>query len=419
MQQEHQFQVHNSQENSLTNDSIEIRIYDSFEALFDMQQEWDNFMEKMNAEIFLTYDWCSLWWKYYGKGRHLKIFIFRLRGIIIGILPVFMENLRFGLFNIRIIKIVSTDFMPTTIILPISHNYLSSIIPEFINKINDLWSWDVLQIGDLSGVYKELDKLSEIINATLSCSHKIECKETAVQTYFEIANSFEDQIKTLSTRQRTKTKRVYKELQDKKITLKSIASSEHNYMSFLKDFIDMHQAHWHNLGIAGHFVDWPHAREFHTDMASAQIKYNRLRILKIMLNNECIGYEYIYKFGNAYCWFLSARTDLSKFPRIDFHRIAFGEKINHAINDKVKWIDAMRGYYEYKLVMGGQLRPAHSIIAYSNKGVSNFKYHILKNSAWFLNVIYMKIWRRRLVPSLRIRPKSLLNIWIRTVMFSR
>jgi CelD/BcsL family acetyltransferase involved in cellulose biosynthesis len=309
--------------------------------------------------------------------------------------------------------------MPITISLPIDHNYLMLVIPAFLNRISTLWSWDVLHIGALAGSYKQVDRLSETIRNTLNGSHKVECKETEVQTYFEIANSFEDQLKTLSARQRTKTKRVYKELLDKGITLKSIAADEQNYISFLNDFIDMHQANWQRLGIAGHFVDWPHARELHKEIASAQIKHDRLRLLKIMLNDQCVGYEYIYKFGNTYCWFLSARTELSEFPRIDFHRIAFGEKINHAISDKVKWIDALRGYYEYKLVMGGQLKPVNSVIVYSNKGVSNFRYHIFKRSSWLLNVIYMKIWRRRLVPRLRIRPKPLLKLWIKTNMFSR
>jgi CelD/BcsL family acetyltransferase involved in cellulose biosynthesis len=277
----------------------------------------------------------------------------------------------------------------------------------------------VLNIGDLSGAYKQLDRLSETLSHTLNGSYKVECKETAVQTYFEIANSFENQLKTLSARQRTKTKRVYKELQDKGIILKSIAANEQNYVSFLNAFIDMHQAHWQSLGIAGHFVDWPHARELHKEIASAQIKHDRLRILKIMLNDQCVGYEYMYKFSNTYCWFLSARTDLSEFPHIDFHRIAFGEKINHAISDKVTVMDALRGHYEYKLVMGGKLKPVHSFMVYSNKGASNLRYQIFKKFAWALNIIYWKIWRRRLAPRLRMPPKPLLNIWIKTEMFSR
>src|SRR5665811_780501 len=98
-----------------------------------IRDSWDSFMEEMNAEIFLTYDWCQLWWKYYGKDRHLKIYIFHLSDRIIGILPVFMEKIWLGPFNIKIVKIVCTDFMPTTIILPVSHDYLSQVIPAFLN----------------------------------------------------------------------------------------------------------------------------------------------------------------------------------------------------------------------------------------------------------------------------------------------
>lgn len=399
-------------------ESIDMQTFDSFEELLVLERDWDNFMEEMKCEIFLTYDWCRLWWKYYGKNRHLKVFIFRSSGRIVGILPAFMETIWLG-FKIRLVKIVGTDFMPTTISLPVSRDYLRPVISVFLNQISLLWSWDVLNIGDLSGAYRELDELRAVTTDTLHSSHTIRCDETDVQTYFEIASSLDEQIKTLSTRQRTKTKRVYKELQDKNIDLKSVAADEQNHVTFLDSFIDMHQAHWQSLGMAGHFVDWPHARLLHKEMASAQIKHDRLRILKIMLNNQCIGYEYIYKFGSAYCWFLSARTDLTQFPRIDFHRIAFGEKINHAVRDGVKSIDALRGHYEYKLVMGGQLKPVHRMIAYSSKNVSNLRYQVFRRCAWLLNVMYMKIWRRRVAPRLRIRPGPLLAIWIKTAMFSR
>ena len=400
-------------------DNIYHNIADSFDEIEYLHDAWDKFAKENGGPVYMSFDWCRVWWKYYGKGRELKIFIFKRKDQIIGILPLFCETFGVWPIYLNVIKIVSTDFTPITISIPIDPNYFKIVIPAFLNQLNNLWSWNVMHIGALSGSYKYWSSFSETLSTALNGSHNVECHETDVQTYYDVANSFEDQVKTLSARQRTKTKRVYKELRDKGITLKSIAADEQNYISFLDAFIDMHQANWQRLGIAGHFVDWPHARELHKEIASAQIKHDRLRILKIILNDQCIGYEYIYKFSNTYYWFLSARTELREFPRIDFHRIAFGEKINHAISDKVKWIDAMRGYYEYKLVMGGILEPVHSIIVYSKKGISNIKYQIFKKLAWTLNVIYMKIWRRRIVPRLRMRPKPLLNIWIKTNMFSR
>jgi hypothetical protein len=202
------------------------------------------------------------------------------------------------------------------------------------------------------------------------------------------------------------------------MTLSSIAADEQKYMDFMDDFIDMHQSHWQKLGMAGHFVDWPHARELHKEMATTQIKHDRLRLLKIMLNDQCIGYEYIYKFSDMYCWFLGARTDLSQYPQIDFYRISFREKVNQAIKDRIKRIDALRGHYEYKLKLGGKLYPIHSITIHSKKGVACFRYRVFKKLVWLLDVIYMKIWRRRLSPRLKIIPGPQWKMWIKTHMLA-
>jgi len=87
--QEHQFKVQNTCEDDRMQNDIVVEVYDNFEDLLDMQPSWDSFMEEMNAEIFLTYDWCRLWWKYYGKKRDLKVFVFKQNDNISGILPLF------------------------------------------------------------------------------------------------------------------------------------------------------------------------------------------------------------------------------------------------------------------------------------------------------------------------------------------
>ena len=63
---------------------FQVEIYEDFEDIAISQSEWDAFMESVDAEIFLTFDWCRSWWKFYGKKRKLKIFIFRERKNICG-----------------------------------------------------------------------------------------------------------------------------------------------------------------------------------------------------------------------------------------------------------------------------------------------------------------------------------------------
>ena len=39
----------------------------SFDELQRLREPWDRLALKAGSEIFLTYDWCRIWWKYYGK----------------------------------------------------------------------------------------------------------------------------------------------------------------------------------------------------------------------------------------------------------------------------------------------------------------------------------------------------------------
>ena len=74
------------------NDKVEVEIYNSFSALEPIKREWDRFIEEIGGEIFLTYDWCRIWWKYYGVDRDLGIFVFRHCGEICGIYRFSMKS---------------------------------------------------------------------------------------------------------------------------------------------------------------------------------------------------------------------------------------------------------------------------------------------------------------------------------------
>ena len=84
---------------------MNIEVFQSFDDAKALQKEWDEFIARIDGEIFLTYDWCRIWWKYYGRGRDLKIFVMRQDGAIIAILPVFLEKLGIAPFGLRVVQV--------------------------------------------------------------------------------------------------------------------------------------------------------------------------------------------------------------------------------------------------------------------------------------------------------------------------
>ena len=94
---------------------ITFQKFQNFEEAEPIKSEWDQFVEAQTADIFLTYDWCRIWWKYYGRKREPLLFVFRNNGQICGILPMFRGKIRLGPFSARVVKLMCTDYSPVSI----------------------------------------------------------------------------------------------------------------------------------------------------------------------------------------------------------------------------------------------------------------------------------------------------------------
>jgi len=398
--------------------SIDVEIFEDFESLSGMQQNWDRFMEEMNAEIFLSYDWCKIWWKYYGKDRVLKIFLFKKNDQIVGILPLFREVVGQWPMNISVIKIVGTDFNPITVSIPLKKDLLNELLKSFINELNHVCSWDIIYLGAICGRYEASDQLEQALNEILSSAYYIQRKTTDIQTYFQIANNWEEQIATLSQKQRNKTRREFKEIQKRGLSLACVHATSATFTPMFTDFVQMHKTQWQKRGMPGHFNEWPYSYDFHKEFAYVQLTRGRLRLLQIWLGDVVIGYEYLFRYGNTYQWYLGARTGLENEQHLHFYRLSFREKIESALSENVRCIDAGRGEYEYKIDMGGKLLPVQSIIIYSRSPIAFFVVNLFRRLVWLTDILYSKLWRRRIAPWLGIKTGSFWQWWTKTHMFS-
>lgn len=404
-------------ENENADNNLDIEVYNSFDQIAITPSEWDGFIESQDGEFYLTYRWCYTWWSHYNYGRELLIFVFREDLEIVGILPSFLEHFGVGFASMNFLKIIGGDSLPITFSIPLNPRKLDLILVRLFDYLRKNHKWDVIYLGAISGKYIYCDDLIQAIHESSQEKYKTRIKRDEVQTYFDVQPNWDDQVKTLSSRQRTKTKRVFKEIQSNSINLSSRFSAESEITISYEQFVNMHQERWQSIGMPGHFLDWPLSYEFHKTLISNDLE-KRVRLLEIYFDNDLIGYDYLFKFGNTYYWYLTARAKYENDTRIDFHRISFREKVIQSINENVKFIDGGRGYYEYKLVMGGRLETVKSVFIENNGLFKKLKIFVFYFLIAINNLIYSKIWRRRLSHKLRIKPKSLWRFWVRTHMLS-
>ncbi len=397
---------------------ISVEVATTFEQLASMQKEWDDFMESVGGEIFLTYDWCRVWWKHYGNGRKLMIFLFRRNGSLIGILPTFAEDIRVGPMHVKVVKIVGTDFMPVTVTLPVLEGCWEKTFKIFLSVLNEHCSWDIVYVGAVAGRCNVLTSVSKENNGSISKLYRIKVKTTDIQTYFKVANSVEEQLDTLNKKQRSNIRRAYKTIETSGLTFGCSLASDTTLGDYFKEFVSVHQSQWQKIGQAGHFVDWPHAYEFHEETSASQQKRGRLRLMKIMLGNETIGFKYAYRFGKDYLVYLTARGEVCNLRNLDFNRITFMEQVRHASSEGVKSIDSMRGYYDHKIMLGGEVLPVKNLYVQPKQFSNRIRCELLRGMAFGLDLLYLKIWRRRVAPRIGVVPKPFWRLWIRSHMFA-
>jgi CelD/BcsL family acetyltransferase involved in cellulose biosynthesis len=396
-------------------DLLEVIYSENFEDLAYMQEEWDAFIESAGGEVFLTYDWCRVWWKFYGKNRNLRIFVFRHANELVGLLPVFSETLWLGPTFARIVTMIGTGYTPVCITYPVKRAFLDEVSNKYVTELNRWCKWDMLHIGTICGRYDSVDNLAQTLRKNFGDSHQIQVKTSDFQTYFQIADTWDEQVANLGPENRRSMRRHFNKILKQGVSVDCIAATRDNFAQIFDNFVQMHQSYWQKKGQAGHFEDWPSSYEFHREVALVQLDRQRLRLHEFRLADHCIGYDYAYKFGDTYYWFLNARDGSEK---IDFFKTDFAELVKRAIKENVKWFDAMRGVYEYKTNLGGQLFPNSNIYVQPNTMPHLLRIRAFRLLVKLFNILYLKLWRQRIILWLGLKPHKFLDIWLRSHMFS-
>jgi len=401
----------------MANKNIEMTVFSSFEELKKIEKEWDNFLENSGCEIFLSYEWCRIWWNFYGNKRKLKVIVFTHENNTIGLLPLFIDKLWNGFKYVKVLKLISSDFTLAQFHLPIKNEYLSEVF-ELLRNFLEHEKNPILYLGPIAGKYKNMDKINAAFETIFSDTYSMKIFKSNVETYFNMKKSLDEYLNSINNKEKADINRNYRYLQklDSKFINTSVETIIVGPECFEKDFdefVKMHNKHWQFLGMPGHFSDWPDSIQFHKKICYELLKKDRLMFLKIIYNGDCLGYEYIFKFNNRYYEFLNSRTDNSYYKNISTGKINFSEMIKYALTDKIDYIDSMRGKYEHKIKLGGELHDMHEIFIIKKSFLLKLNYSILKLFAKFYTILFYKIWYLRLGKKFKINNRKLSKFWIR------
>jgi CelD/BcsL family acetyltransferase involved in cellulose biosynthesis len=386
---------------------------DSFEGAGVSREEWDQLVRDVGADLYVTYDWCRIWWRHYGGNRRLRLYIFRAGERLVGLAPMFIERVRIGPVSLRIAKRVGADFALTIFVLPLTAEYVEIAYRELMKRLIDGANCDAVWFGFVPGTDPTLSGLREACCSLKNLVTVARDAPAGPHTSFHLPETFDAYLASLNKRQRQNYRRDVNFLNKHFEVGRDIVKDSARGGAAFAQFKIMHDKQWLAEGKLGHFGDWPYSESFNTDLVTELSRLGRFRMVHLLADQKIVSSQYAFVFGNCCYWRLPARAVDERLERFGLGRLGLMALIEAMISEGVRQIEAGVGHYDYKVQLGGKELQIHTLLVVSRRRGVVSRARLFLKFADLLHLVYYRVWRLRVAPRLPLPIGSLWRIWIR------
>jgi len=391
---------------------LTVSVHASFDELAPLALEWDELAERAGADVYATFDWCRTWWEFYGAGRHLRVALARSGGELVGILPFFRETLWIGGLPARLFRLVGCDHSVSTTGVVIKEGLAKDVIAAWAAGLGT--GWDAIHLGPLAGYNTLWRDVASALQGVFDNCHVRVKDDAGPQIVFELPGSFDQYLARLSKKERSNMLRKEKLLRQEHEVTHRVRTGPREVVDAYARFMWLHQALWKGKGRLGHFGDWPRSKEFHEALVRRLSEKGHVLFFELEVDGEVAASKYCFLFGRRIHTFMTGRDDREAFENYSLGTVVFAALVEHAITSGVTTMDAMRGYYDYKVRQGGTVMPLKTITVVRHKARSRVAMKTLELASWLLHTGYYRLWFKR-ISNWRWLPKGpLWPLWIRS-----
>lgn len=393
---------------------LKCSLVECFSSLFNIRHTLDEYVSELDGTIYMTYDWLRCWWRNYGFGRSLRLFIFSNKETIIGLLPFYIDAIPIFRQNYKVARLVGANIPPRCFDPPVSKDNTLFIANCVLKQLLGIDGCDVISFGPVSANHILKDVMAREAMNCDGLVRKMDNIFCGLNNVFYLPKNINNYFKSLSyneRKHRKQEKRIMKSIYNVNVEL--IKNHELIGNAF-EEFVNAHTKQWSAEGKLGHFRSWPNALTFHKELIKIQGFLGRVRILRICKDNNPIANIYSYAFGKSYYMELSARSTDTRWNKISIGKFAIIAMLEEAIMEGMERVHAGIGKYEYKTRLGAKEESMSIIRIYSSRSGSASRTIIasLVNAA--MKYGYHKIYYRRLSPKLPKKMRKAQSMeWLR------
>jgi len=399
---------------------LRLEVFRDWESARTFEEEWDRFGTEVAADIHLAPAWCRVWWRHYGRGE-LRILAVRhdegsaTPGALAAVFPLFISRAWIGPFPLRLAKFIGADSTIAVIRPPVTEECAEACYRLAIDHLLDAERCDAASFGPLGG---ESDRAGAIRRACAGSGAPratVRERTIGVHTIYRLPESAEAYWMSLDRGHRSNLRRSLKRLDERfGIRMQRITDPEELREHF-PAFVAMHTAQWRSEGLPGHFGDWPGSLAFAEELVRELAPAGRVVLSCLLAAERPVSYFWDFRCGRTAHWRLPARvTGEEEMEKLGLGRAGLILRIETLIPEGIRTVEDGPGHYEYKLQHGAEEFPLRSVLVVRRSPYARGAVPLALAVSAGIHFAYYRVWRRKGLKLLGLRPGKLWRCWIRT-----
>lgn len=349
---------------------IEINTLDN---LLSLKDKWHDFLnDSHNNNMFMTWEWLTIWWKQYGDDKDLKILMVKGdHDEFVCLVPLMISQREYFGFNLKVIEFIGKD--QADYIDIIIKDYNEEIFNAIFNYLNST-KWDII---DLQLIPENSPTIEYLTNIATQQGYLVEKSMKETSPYLKLPKTWDEFYKNLSRKKRSNFGRCERKLNEKyKLSLKVIKDLR-NINSRMEIFTNMHQKLWEGKNGGNLFTD-EKFKMFLNKIAKEFVKKKWLYFTMLEADDQPIATLFGFKYSDTIYFYLTA-YDLN-YKKFSPGTILFGYTFRDAIE---------HGYYNIDFLKGGEFHK------YSWKSSNNGLARLIIGGKTIVSKIYLKARQTR------------------------
>lgn len=337
---------------------MQVTTITEYNDFLELENNWKYIFEKCGAKnIFTSWEWCSLWWKYYGQNQKLMVLVVKDGEEIIGIVPLMLSDGNSSTLwrpRIRFIGEDIADYMD--FLIPRDNKKVVKVIANFLIKLNN---WEVIDLKRIPETSPNLIPIKECI-AELNYPHVF--RVSSISPFIKIETRWDDYYKSIS-------KGLKQDIRTALNKFKLLGEinfetfDENALKSVLDTFSTLHKKRQSNK-IGQSLFETQTNRNFFYDLAFTFTRRGWADISALKINDRVISVVFTFKYkGTFFYWIPAFDLEFSKYSPAKVH---LQNLLKNCFEQSYKEFDFMRGDEDYKS-------------RWANNVINNYEIKIFKN----------------------------------------